>query len=75
MENATEKKKRETIQDDPTNSDIYTCIDDIAKYPEKADKGLNAIKKILECLQERKRLVDLINGMLDSYKYQRNFVN
>lgn len=45
MENATEKKKRETIQDDPTHSDIYTCIDDIAKYPEKADKGLNAIKK------------------------------
>lgn len=63
MEDATVRKQMDTTEDDLKNVDIYTCIDDIAKYPDKANKKLNTITRFLEWLKERECLVNLINGM------------
>lgn len=43
--------------------DIYTCIEDIVKYPDKAKARLQKIQDIVKELESQDCLSKLVNGM------------
>ena len=66
MEDIIEETPIETYKHGSENLDIYGCIEDMAKYPEKANSRLKTIEDILKRLKDQQSLTDLVKGNCNS---------